>query len=225
MYRFSSKLLLAFAAGIFSFSAHATESEEDQMFYVLGTVIYQNLEVLDLSEREADMVMQGLSDSLEGKAKEYDPATFGPKIQAMTQERIAAAQAREAEEGAEYVKQMAAEPGAVQTDSGLVYREIKAGTGEQPTAASRVKAHYHGTLRDGTVFDSSVDRGEPLEIGLNQVIPCWTQGIAMMKVGGKAKLTCPANLAYGPRGQGAIPPNSALTFDVELIAIVEPAPE
>ena len=218
MYRF--RLIPFLAATLLTCSAWAEESEEDQMFYVLGTVIYQNLEVLDLSEREADMVLKGLSESLEGKAKDYDKAAFGPKIQAMTQERIAAAQAREAEEGEAYVKKMAAESGAVQTESGLVYKELKAGSGEQPNAESRVKAHYHGTLRDGTVFDSSVERGEPLEIGLNQVIPCWTQGIAMMKPGGKAKLTCPANLAYGPRGQGAIPPNSALTFEVELIEVL-----
>ncbi len=221
MYRFSSKILFSLAAMLLTFGAYAEDSKEDEMFYVLGMVIYQNLEVLDLSEREADMVMEGLGDSLAGKAKGYDKAAYGPQIQAMTQERMAAAQAREAEKGVEYVKKMAAEPGAVQTESGLVYREIKAGTGEQPTAESQVKAHYHGTLRDGTVFDSSVDRGEPLVIGLNQVIPCWTQGIAMMKVGGKAKLTCPANLAYGPRGQGAIAPNAALTFDVELIEIVQ----
>ena len=97
---------------------------------------------------------------------------------------------------------------------------VQAGDGAQPTATSQVKAHYKGTLRDGTVFDSSYERGQPLEIGLNQVIPCWTEGIAMMKEGGKAKLTCPSDIAYGPRGQGGIPPNAVLTFEVELIEVM-----
>ena len=94
------------------------------------------------------------------------------------------------------------------------------GEGDSPTADSTVTAHYHGTLRDGTVFDSSVDRGEPLTISLGQVIPCWTEGIALMRVGGKAKLTCPSGIAYGERGQGQIAPNAALTFEVELLDII-----
>ena len=221
MSRLCVSVIATVALGSFVVSATAQETDEDKMFYVLGTAIYQNLEILNLSEREADMVVKGLGDSLAGEAKDYDRAEFGPMIQAMTEERMAAARAREAEQGAEYIKQMAAESGAVQTPTGMVYREIKAGSGAQPTAESRVKAHYHGTLRDGTVFDSSVDRGEPLTIGLNQVIPCWTQGIAMMKEGGKAKLTCPANIAYGERGSGAIPPNAPITFEVELIEVIQ----
>ena len=109
----------------------------------------------------------------------------------------------------------------IREDGPESHLETKAGTGKQPTAASTVKAHYHGTLRDGSVFDSSVERGQPLEIGLNQVIPCWTEGIAMMKEGGKARLTCPSSIAYGERGSpGGIPPNAALTFEVELIEVV-----
>ncbi|MBT8423153.1 MAG: FKBP-type peptidyl-prolyl cis-trans isomerase [Gammaproteobacteria bacterium] len=115
---------------------------------------------------------------------------------------------------------MAAADGAVTTESGLIYEQVEEGTGEQPLATSKVRAHYHGTLRDGTVFDSSVDRGQPLEIGLNQVIPCWTEGIAKMKVGGKAKLTCPPEIAYGARAQGIIPANAVLTFEVELLDIL-----
>jgi len=94
------------------------------------------------------------------------------------------------------------------------------GTGDSPTPASTVKAHYHGTLRDGTVFDSSVDRGEPFTSTLNKVIPCWGEAIPTMKEGGKSKITCPSNLAYGDRGAGAIPPGAALTFEVELIEVV-----
>ena len=119
-----------------------------------------------------------------------------------------------------YLDAMAAEDGAITTDSGLVYRELVAGEGASPNLASVVRAHYHGTLADGSVFDSSVQRGEPLVIPLNRVIKCWQEGIPMMKVGGKAKLTCPADIAYGSRAAGSIPPNSTLTFEVELLDIV-----
>ena len=94
------------------------------------------------------------------------------------------------------------------------------GTGRSPTATDVVKVHYHGTFTDGKVFDSSVQRGEPTSFPLNRVIPCWTQGLQQMKVGGKAKLTCPPGLAYGERGAPpTIPPNSTLIFEVELLAI------
>ncbi len=110
--------------------------------------------------------------------------------------------------------------GPVTTSSGLVYEELLAGQGESPSISSVVKAHYHGTLADGTVFDSSVDRGDPLVIPLNRVIQCWQEGIPMMKTGGKAKLTCPAAIAYGDRGVGAIPAGATLSFEVELLEIV-----
>ncbi len=108
----------------------------------------------------------------------------------------------------------------VTTASGLVYLSLKDGTGEQPAATDTVKVHYKGTLLDGKEFDSSYGRGEPAEFPLNRVIKCWTEGVQMMKVGGKAKLTCPAAIAYGERGAGGvIPPNATLNFEVELLAI------
>ena len=104
--------------------------------------------------------------------------------------------------------------------SGLVYQSLKEGTGASPKATDTVRVHYHGTLADGKVFDSSVQRGQPAEFPLNRVIPCWTEGVQMMKVGGKAKLTCPPQIAYGARGAaGVIPPNATLTFEVELLGI------
>lgn len=114
----------------------------------------------------------------------------------------------------------AKESGAVVTPSGLVYRSLKDGSGASPGAADTVKVHYRGTFPDGREFDSSHKRGEPIEFPLNRVIKCWTEGVQRMKVGGKAKLTCPAPIAYGERGAGAvIPPNATLQFEVELIAI------
>jgi len=114
----------------------------------------------------------------------------------------------------------AKEPGAVVTSSGLVYRALKEGTGASPTAADSVKVHYKGTFPDGREFDSSYKRNEPIDFPLRGVIPCWTEGVQKMKVGGKAKLTCPAAIAYGARGAGGvIPPNATLLFEVELLAI------
>lgn len=114
----------------------------------------------------------------------------------------------------------AKEAGAVVTPSGLVYLSIKDGTGANPAASDKVKVHYRGTFPDGKEFDSSYKRGTPIEFPLNGVIPCWTEGVQRMKVGGKAKLTCPPAIAYGARGAGGvIPPNATLLFEVELLGI------
>jgi FKBP-type peptidyl-prolyl cis-trans isomerase FkpA len=117
----------------------------------------------------------------------------------------------------------AKEAGAVVTPSGLVYRSLKDGKGASPTAADTVKVHYRGTFPDGKEFDSSYKRGEPIEFPLNGVIKCWTEGVQKMKVGGKAKLTCPSSIAYGERGAGGgvIPPNATLQFEVELLGIAK----
>ena len=114
----------------------------------------------------------------------------------------------------------AKEPGAVVTASGLVYRSLKDGTGDSPKAADRVKVNYRGTFSDGKEFDSSYKRNQAIEFPLSNVIKCWTEGVQRMKVGGKAKLTCPAAIAYGERGAGGtIPPNATLLFEVELLGI------
>lgn len=114
----------------------------------------------------------------------------------------------------------AKEPGAVVTKTGLVFRSLKDGTGASPTAADTVKVHYKGTFPDGKEFDSSYARGTPIEFPLGRVIPCWTEGVQRIKVGGKAKLTCPSQIAYGERGAGGvIPPNATLLFEVELLGI------
>jgi len=114
----------------------------------------------------------------------------------------------------------AKEEGAVVTPSGLVYRSLKDGNGASPTASDKVTVHYKGTFPDGREFDSSYKRGQPIDFPLNRVIACWTEGVQRMKVGGKAKLTCPPEIAYGARGAGnAVPPNATLLFEVELLGI------
>lgn len=114
----------------------------------------------------------------------------------------------------------AAKPGAVKSASGLVYVPVREGTGASPSATAKVKVNYEGKLPDGKVFDSSYRRGQPIEFGLNQVIPCWTEGVQKMKVGGEATLVCPASIAYGERGfPPVIPGGATLIFKVELLGV------
>ena len=120
----------------------------------------------------------------------------------------------------DFAQQAAKEPGARVTASGLIFRSLQEGQGASPVASDKVKVHYRGTLPDGKEFDSSFKRNQPIDFPLSAVIPCWTEGVQLMKVGGKAKLTCPPAIAYGSRGAGGvIPPNATLQFEVELIAI------
>jgi FKBP-type peptidyl-prolyl cis-trans isomerase FkpA len=119
-----------------------------------------------------------------------------------------------------YLDKAAGQPGAIKTASGMIYRELKPGTGPSPTATDTVKVNYRGTLEDGTEFDSSYKRNEPISFPLNQVIPCWTEGVQKMKVGGKSQLVCPANIAYGEEGRPPVIPGGAtLNFEIELLGI------
>ena len=194
-------------------------SEQDKVFYFLGTQLSANLEPLSLTDRELDMLERGMRDALGGDPMALDAQVYGQRLNEIAQERMAANAIREQAAAQAYIEKMAAEPGAITTDSGIVIVEITAGSGASPTADSTVKAHYHGTLRDGSVFDSSVDRGQPFTSSLARVIPCWREAIPLIKEGGKSKITCPSELAYGERGSGAIPGGAALTFEVELIEI------
>lgn len=131
-----------------------------------------------------------------------------------------AAHGADAPKTADPLARAAAEPGAVVTASGLVFRPLREGKGTKPAAIDTVRVHYRGTFPDGREFDSSYARGEPASFPLNRVIKCWTEGLQRMQVGSKAKLTCPSAIAYGERGAGGeIPPNAVLQFEVELLAI------
>ena len=201
-------------------TADGFDTDEQRLFYFMGMLYGKNLQPLHLDDTELKLVIRGVNEAAAGKATQLDPAIYGPKLQQLGLERRAQLMDEERPKAAAYLKAMAAEDGAQTTDSGLIFRMLAAGSGAQPAAESIVKVHYHGTLRDGTVFDSSVERGQPLDMPLNRVIPCWQEGIAMLKVGGKAQLTCPAELAYGDRGVAGIPPGAAISFEVELIDIV-----
>src|SRR5579875_2602992 len=198
------------------------KTEEQKTLYAIGLILSNNLAVFKLTPAELDLVEAGLSDGILGREKKVDLETYGPKVQQLAQSRAAAA-ASQKEAGKAFLDKVAQEKGAVRTASGMVYEEVKAGTGDSPKATDVVKVNYEGRLTDGTVFDSSFKRGQPATFPLNGVIKCWTEGVQKMKVGGKAKLVCPSDLAYGDHGQGnVIPPGATLVFDVELLGIEKP---
>ena len=203
-------------------SAVELKSEEDKILYTLGVVLGKNaLGSMRLSSAELELVKRGLSDQIGGRPLAADLNSYGPKIQGFAQTRAqaaaSAATAPEKEKGRAFLEAAAKEAGAVRTPSGLVFKSLTAGSGKSPVATDVVKVNYRGTLVDGTEFDSSAGHGRPAEFPLNRVIPCWTEGLQLMKEGGKAKLVCPSEIAYGNGGQGKIPPGATLVFEVELL--------
>ncbi len=198
------------------------KSDDQKTLYALGLVISQNLTSFNLNATELEAVLAGISDGVLKKEYKVDVQTYGPKITALQTARAGAAAAIEKKLGQTYLDKVAAEKGATKTASGLVITTLKAGTGAAPKATDRVKVHYHGMLTDGTVFDSSVQRGEPITLPLNGVIRCWTEGVSMMKVGGKSRLVCPSDIAYGDQGRPpVIKPGATLVFEVELLEIAK----
>jgi FKBP-type peptidyl-prolyl cis-trans isomerase FkpA len=195
------------------------DSEEKKTLYALGLAMAQNLGSFQLSAEDLKTVQQGIVDGVGGGETKVSLEEYGPKIQAFAQARAAKAASATKEKGAGFLAKAATEEGAVKTASGLIITELKAGTGANPTADDKVTVHYHGTFPDGKVFDSSVDRGEPSSFPLSGVIRCWTEGVAMIKVGGKSRLICPSDIAYGDGGRGGIPPGATLIFEVELLSI------
>ncbi len=200
-------------------SAQEVATEDEKILYALGVAVGQNLGQLSLSAEELATVQKGIADIALKREPKVDMKQYAPKIQGFAQGRMTQAAAGEKVKGADFLKQEAAKPGAMAKDSGLVVTEITPGTGANPGATDKVTVHYHGTLLDGTVFDSSVDRGQPASFGLNQVIKCWTEGVQLIKVGGKSRLVCPSEIAYGDQGRPGIPPGAVLVFEVELISI------
>ena len=199
--------------------AQTLNTDQDKTLYALGIAIGNNIKDFKLTPPELALVTAGLSDASQGKEPKVDFEAFAPRIQALAQERMSAASTAEKQASGAFLEKMSKEAGAVRSATGVIYIPVTAGTGATPTPDSTVKVHYHGTLRDGTVFDSSVQRGEPISFPLGGVIPCWTEGVQKMKIGGKAKLVCPSDTAYGDQGQGPIPGGAALMFEVELLAI------
>jgi FKBP-type peptidyl-prolyl cis-trans isomerase FkpA len=215
-------LVLALPAGARA-AAPELKTEEQKTLYALGLLISRSLGSFSLSEAELAVVQAAVADGVLKREQKVDLQVYGPKVQELQTARLAVSSATEKKAGQGYLDKAATEKGAVRTASGLIVTTIKPGTGPSPKPTDTVKVHYHGTLTDGTVFDSSVQRKEPASFPLNQVIPCWTEGVQTMKVGGKSRFVCPSTIAYGDRGAPpTIKPGATLVFEVELLEIVKP---
>lgn len=204
-------IALALAASAFAAEPQtAAPLERSQVLYALGAQLAQDYM---LAEGDAKAVADGLADASAGKALKSDPKELRVPLLSLRRE---ADEARRLKQLEAYAK----EPGAKVLPSGLIYTEVKAGGQRRPKETDTVNAHYHGTFPDGRVFDSSVARGQPMDFPLNGVIACWTEALQLMGVGGKAKVVCPYQIAYGERGRPpVIPERATLIFDVELLSI------
>ena len=210
---------LALAAGPGAAQAEDL-SEEEKILYYMGVAMEQSLGSFTLSDEELELVIRGLREAHTGKQLELDREAYHPKVKELGQQRMKKAAEAEKVKAHAFLAEAAQRPNAIRTESGLVYTEITPGSGSSPGPTNTVKVHYRGTLRDGSEFDSSVKRGSPFEFQLDGVIDCWSEGVSMMKVGGKSLIVCPPEIAYGERGAPpVIPGNAALSFEVELIEI------
>ncbi len=208
-------------------AANAPLTTDDQKtLYALGLVMGQRMDDFSLTPAELAVVQRGIADKVTGAHPLVELNQWGPRINTMAQARQVGRSEQEKVRGRAFADTAAHETGAERLPSGLVFRTLREGNGPTPTPANTVRVNYRGTLIDGTEFDSSYTRGEPVEFPLNGVVPCWTEGVQRIRVGGKARLVCPADIAYGDRGQRGIPPGATLNFEIELIGIVAPpAPE
>jgi FKBP-type peptidyl-prolyl cis-trans isomerase FkpA len=203
--------------------------DEKMPFYALGVNLARQVGGQTgfkslMEEEELDLILKGFGEEITGTSTtdaETVLMTYGPALNKILQERSAGIMDRVKEEGEEFIQGfLDCNEEAIKTESGLVYYEMKEGDGAQPTTANTVEVHYHGTLTDGTVFDSSVERGQTISFPLGGVIKGWQEGLAMMKEGGKATLVIPYDLAYGEAGSGdTIPPGATLKFEVELFKV------
>lgn len=203
----------------------ALETDDEKAFYALGLYLSRNVSIFSLTKAELAVVQQGLADGVLGNPPKVELEKQFPKLNDLARARQQAAAEVEKKAGAAFLESAASEAGAIKKTSGLVYKELTPGTGASPKPTDRVKVHYHGTLTDGTVFDSSVQRGQPVDFALNGVVPCWVEGFQLMKVGGKSRFVCPSSIAYGDAGSPPkIKPGATLVFEVELLEIAAPPP-
>jgi FKBP-type peptidyl-prolyl cis-trans isomerase FkpA len=192
-------------------AATGMTTDDQKTLYALGLTIYKSLGQFNLTPAELDLVKRGMTDAAAGKPA-VELNTWGPKIETL-------ARARSSHASSAFLTKAAAEPGATKLPSGLIYKELKAGAGASPAAVDTVKVNYRGTFVDGKEFDSSYSRNQPASFPLNGVIKCWTEGVQKMKVGGKARLVCPSDIAYGDQGRGGIPGGATLVFEIELLEV------
>lgn len=205
--------------------AAAAAAPSTAELHALGMLMSRQLGSFQLSESEFRSVAQGLADGFHHPSEIAQAQSFIPQLQAFEQGRAQIADQREERAGERYLNKVAALPHAHRESSGMVFLPIAQGTGATPALGDDVTVQYTGKLTDGSVFDSSAQHGGTATFTLGRVIPCWNQGLQLMKVGGKARLVCPASLAYGARGAGGvIPPGATLDFEVQLMGVKQGTP-
>ena len=196
------------------------KTDDDKAFYSMGAMFGQRLANLSLSENEINAIIKGLYDTAKNKKPEVEVMQYQKNIQDIIRDRMKKVAETEKNAGIKYLEDFLKKEGGQKTESGLAYKILEPGVGEKPNDESTVEVHYHGTLLDGTVFDSSKERGKPVEFPLNRVIKGWQEGLKLVAPGGKIKLVIPGDLAYGDQGAPPkIPGGATLVFDVELISI------
>jgi len=203
-------------------AATAFTTVDQKVSYGIGFNLGQNLSHEKLLQLDRAALSAGIEDGLAAGQPRVPEADLNAAFGAMRQKAATAAAAegeKQLTAGKDYLAKNKAKAGVKTTASGVQYEVLKKGSGAKPTTANTVRVHYHGTLIDGTVFDSSVQRGQPIEIPMTQMIRGWTEALQLMSVGDKWKLTIPSDLAYGPQGRPGIPPNAVLVFEVELLGI------
>lgn len=196
------------------------ETDDQKVLYAVGQALARGISTLDFSADELVYITAGLRDGARGAESRVDMTVYGPMLDSTMRSRSTQVAQKEREAGQAYCQAQAAEEGAEKLPSGIVFKQIAAGEGPSPSPGDQVKVNYHGTLRDGSVFDTTRGK-DPVQFGLGNVIPCFSEGLQKLKPGGKAELTCPADTAYGDNGRpGSIRPGAALSFEVELVEIV-----
>jgi len=204
-------------------AAPAPPANPDAAPYTYGYNIGRTIASLGFSEGEMKAVLNGFHDAVDKKTAAYDTDAYQPALRELITRHLSEMSEKQKAAGKEFGEKFAAEKGVKELAGGGWYKQVKKGAGDAPAPTDTVKVHYRGTLLDGSEFDSSYKRNEPAVFPLNRVIPCWTNGVGMMKVGGKAKLVCPSNVAYGDQGHPPVIPGGAtLIFEVELLDIVKP---
>lgn len=196
------------------------KTEKDSVSYALGILFGSNIKK-DFKDVDTHIIGKAIADVYENKPLKITTESANMYLSGVFQKNQEKAGAENEKAANDFLEQNKTKPGVITLPSGLQYKVIEEGKGAKPSANDKVKVHYHGTLTDGTVFDSSVERGEPITFSLDQVIPGWTEGLQLMSEGSTYMLFIPPALGYGPRGAGNIGPNSVLIFEVQLLEVIK----
>ncbi len=218
MHSFIVTLLIVLLAAP-TFAADTLKTDEEKTLYAIGEIVNLQLSLFNLTPSELEIVKRGLTDAAAGKGL-VDIGAYQEKVQELAKARRKAQAEKLAAANKDFLEQAAREKGALKTESGLIYQSLVEGTGSTPRPEDTIKANYRCTFPDGKEFDSSAKRGKPMEAKVDSLIKCLEEGVQKMKTGGKARLVCPPDTAYGDVGAGdAVPPGATLVFEVELLEV------